>query len=79
MKALIEFDGVKHVMEIEQAAEIVELISKYSSEIYRQEWQRGDNPDIHRVYERGPDEGKQRLELLTPELYAMGKLAGKGE
>ena len=79
MKALVEFEGIKYVMQMEQAVEVVGLISKYGKEIYKQEWQRGDNPDIHRVYERGPDESKHRLELLTPELYAMAKLVGKGE
>ena len=82
MRALIELNGRKHILTMQQAEEVIGLIHSYGEEVYESKtsYHTKPYPVTHHVYELTPTEmGKGEITFLTDALYGMGKLNGRPE
>ena len=73
MKAILRVDYTNFVIEVENAATVVEILNK--AEIY--DTNRTGDDTTHHVYAN--DKFKYDISLLPESSYNMGKLAGKPE
>lgn len=80
MKVLFEFNDRKFVMEAEQAGAIVNMIHDCGCEVYEHKTNWSTKEETHHVYKLAPAEvGLVRFELMSEELYGLGKMRGKPE
>ena len=78
MKVLFEFDDKKFVMDAESAGEIVSLIHSRGAEVYEHKTNWRTKEESYHVYETTPrDLGEMSFQMITDELYGMGKLKGR--
>jgi len=80
MKVLFEWGNKNFIMEPEQASEIIQLIHRYSKEVFEHKRNWKDKTETDHVYSITPAElGVLPMQFITDELYGLGKIMGRPE
>ena len=80
MKILFEWADKKLIMDASKAEEIINLINRSEEEVYEHKTNWRTKEETHHVYAvSAGDLGVQSIQVLTDDLYALGKLRGKPE